>query len=199
MVLDDAPRLGCARSIDQIWAGIDRPPSVHEEHCQPCETARTQLQELNQAKSALAESDLQNPQLKLRPDTTSTIMDLARAEVRRGQRLLVRSTENGSIEISEQALSGVIRQAATTIPGIHSRRCHIDIYSGTNESATNTFTAIPGTDPELIINLRVAASADINIPQTVTALRDEIHTALTSGIGMGAGTVNITVEDLYDV
>ncbi len=199
MALDDTPLLGCGRSIDQIWAGIDQPPSGHEEHCQHCQKARTQLQQLKKATSALAESDLQDPQLKPRPGITTTIMDIARAEVRRGQKLLVRTTDHGTIEISEQALSTVIRRAATAIPGIHPRRCRIDIHSATNDSSENTLSAIPRTDPELIINLRVAASADINIPQTVAALREKIHTALPAGIGIDPGIINITVEDLYDV
>lgn len=199
MALDDTPRLGCGRSIDQIWSGIDQPLSRHEEHCKHCQTARARLQELKKATRALAESDQQDPQLKPRPGITTTIMDIARAEVRRGQRLLVRSTENGTIEISEQALSTVIRGAATAIPGIHSRRCRIDIHSGTNDSSRNTLPANPHTDPVLIINLRVAASANINIPRTIAALRREIHTSLPAGIGIDAGTINITVEDLYDV
>ncbi|MDJ0315251.1 Asp23/Gls24 family envelope stress response protein [Arthrobacter sp. H35-D1] len=157
------------------------------------------MQQLKKATHALAESDQQDPQLKPRPGITNTIMDIARAEVRRGQKLLVRTTGYGTIEISEQALSTVIRRAATAIPGIHSRRCRIDILPGTNDSSKNTLTANPGTDPELIINLRVAASADINIPHTIAALRREIRNVLPAGIGIDAGTINITVEDLYDV
>ena len=199
MALDNTPRLGCGRSIDQIWAGIDQPPSGHEEHCKHCQTARTQLRQLKTATSELAERDQHDPQLKPRPGITNTIMDVARAEVRRGQKLLVRSTENGTIEISEQALSTVIRRAATAIPGIHSRRCRIDIHSGTNDSSENIPSDTASTGPKLIINLRVAASTGIDIPRTVSALRREIHNVLPAGIGIEAGTINITVEDLYDV
>ena len=37
------------------------------------------------------------------------------------------------------------------------------------------------------------------IPRMAEALRHEISNAIPAGVGIGAGTVNITVEDLYDV
>jgi uncharacterized alkaline shock family protein YloU len=131
-------------------------------------------------------------------------MDVARAEVRRGSRILLRSANNGTTEISEQALSSLIRVAAAAIPGVHSRRCHIEIRSATASLAgedhpsgtTGTATA---AGPRLIVNLRVAAAPGIVIPRTMEALRREISNALPAGVGIGAGTVNITVEDLYDV
>jgi hypothetical protein len=45
----------------------------------------------------------------------------------------------------------------------------------------------------------VAAAQGIIIPRTMEALRQEISNALPAGVGISAGTVNITVEDLYDV
>lgn len=194
MALEDVPRLGCGRSIDEVWAGTDQPPTGHEEHCQQCQTARSRLQRLQEATLALRESDLHDPELKPRPGLTNAIMDVARAEVRRGNRLLVRTTEHGSIEISEQALGSLIRLAATTVPGIHSRRCRINISSLPNSPPQTT----PTIDVHLVINLRVAAAAGINIPRTAAALRDQIRTAIPAGLGIDAGTINITVEDLYD-
>ena len=204
MALDDIPRLGCGRSIDGIWATIDRPPSAHEEQCEQCQTARTRLQRLSKATRLLRESDLHNPTLKPRPGMKNAIMDVARAKARHGRRILLRSGDNGTTEISEQALSSLIRSAAAAIPGVHSRRCRIEIRSaaashadkdlppGTTGSATNA-------GPGLIINLRVAAAPGIVIPRTVEALRHEISNAIPASVGIGAGTVNITVEDVYDV
>ena len=131
MALDDIPRLGCGRSIDRIWATIDRPPTAHEEHCEQCQTARTRLQRLGEATRLLRESDLHDPALTPRPGIENAIMDVARAEVRRGSSILLRSADSGTTEISEQALSSLIRVAAAAIPGVHSRRCRIEIRSAT--------------------------------------------------------------------
>jgi uncharacterized alkaline shock family protein YloU len=204
MALDDIPRLGCGRSIDGIWATIDRPPTAHEEQCEQCQTARTRLQRLSKATRSLRESDLHNPTLKPRPGIKNAIMDVARAKVRRGSRILLRSADNGTTEISEQALSSLIRSAAAAIPGVHSRRCRIEIRSAAASVAdedhpTGTTGTATNAGPRLIINLRVAAAPGIVIPRTVEALRHEISNAIPASVGIGAGTVNITVEDLYDV
>lgn len=203
MALDDIPRLGCGRSIDRIWATIDRPPTAHEEECEQCQTARTQLQRLSEATRSLRDSDLSNPALKPRPGITNAIMDVARAEVRRGSRILLRSADNGTTEISEQALSSLIRFASAAVPGLHSRRCRIEMrsaaasHAGEDPPSGTTGTAT-NAGPRLIVNLRVVAAPGIVIPLIAEALRDEISNAIPAGVGIGAGTVNITVEDLYD-
>jgi uncharacterized alkaline shock family protein YloU len=204
MALDDIPRLGCGRSIDQIWATIDRPPNAHEERCDHCQTARSQLQRLSKATRSLRESDLQSLTLKPRPRIKDAIMDAARAKARHGSRILLRSADDGTTEISEQALNSLIRSAAAAIPGVHSRRCRIEIRSGAPGVAdenhpTGTTGASTNAGPRLIVDLRVAAAPGIVIPRTVEALRHEISNAIPASVGIGAGTVNITVEDLYDV
>ena len=204
MALDDIPRLGCGHSIDRIWATIDRSPTAHEEQCEQCQTARTQLEGLRKATRSLRESDLRNLALKPRPGIKNAIMDVARAEVRRGSRILLRSADNGTTEISEQALSSLVRFAAAAIPGVHSRRCRIEIRSAAaslaGEDHPSGTTGTPAdAGPRLIVNLRVAAAPGIVIPLMAEALRQEISNAIPAGVGIGAGTVNITVEDLYDV
>ena len=204
MALDDIPRLGCGRSIDRIWATIDRPPTAHEEHCEQCQTARTRLQRLSEATRSLRESDLHDPALKPRPGIENAIMDVARAEVRRGSRILLRSADNGTTEISEQALSSLIRvrgssdprRPLTTLP--HRNTLGRASLAGEDHPSGTTGTATTAR-PRLIVNLRVAAAQGIIIPRTVEALRHEISNAIPAGVGIGAGTVNITVEDLYDV
>ena len=197
MALDDTPRLGCGCSMDQIWAGIDQPPTVHEEHCEQCLRARARLHRLQEATLALAESDLADAELKPRPAITNAIMNVARAEVRRGSRVWLRTTQNRTIEVSEQALSSLIRLAATTIPGIHARRCLIEVHSSPEDL---TEQVSKGADaPRLIINLRVATSAAINISLAVEELRRAIGKAIPAGVGVAADSINITVEDLYDV
>jgi uncharacterized alkaline shock family protein YloU len=149
----------------------------------------------------LSESDLQNPALKPRPGIKNAIMDVARAEVRRGSRILLRGAENGITEISEQALSSVIRFAAAAIPGVHSRRCRIDVRSAADSLAgeDHPFGTTSSAAPRLIVNLRVAAAPGIVIPLVAEALRQEISNAIPAVVGIGAGTVNIIVEDIYDV
>lgn len=204
MALEDIPRLGCGRSIDRIWATLNQPPTAHEAQCDQCQAARTRLKGLSEATRSLREGDLHNPALKPRPGVKNAIMDLARAEVRRSKRILLHSTDNGTTEISEQALSSIIRLAATTIPGIHSRRCRIEIRSAADslsgeDNPTGNIRTATNAGPHLIVNLRVAAAAGIDIPRTVDALRREIGKAIPAGVGISAGTINITVEDLYDV
>lgn len=188
MALEDTRRLGCGRSIDQIWAGMDQPPTSHEEHCELCQAAKARMLKLKDATVALRESDLHNPEMTLPAERTNSIMALARAEARRSKRLVLRGTEYGTVEISEQALSSLIRLAAAAIPGIHSRRCRIEVQSDAEMGSTH-----------LTINLRVATASGIDIPATVEGLRQKINKAIPAGVGIDAGTVNITVEDLYDV
>lgn len=197
MALDDTPRLGCGRSIDGVWTGLDQPPTWHEEHCAQCQKAKAQLQQLQKATLLLVESDLHDLELIPSTSMTSAIMDVARAEVRRGSRLKLSTTHNGTIEMSEQALCSLIRLAATGIAGIHARRCRVEVRATTEGVAEPGDTQTSG--PQLVINLRVAVAAGIDIPRTVEALRQEIRTALPTGVGVDAGTINITVEDLYDV
>ncbi|MET4147210.1 Asp23/Gls24 family envelope stress response protein [Arthrobacter sp. UYCo732] len=204
MALEDIPRLGCGRSIDGMWDTINEPPTAHEAQCDQCQTARTRLKGLREATTSLREHDLDNPALKPRPGLTNAIMDVARAEIRRSKRIVLRNTETGTTEISEQALSSLIRFAATTIPGIHARRCRIEIRSAADsltaeDNPTGNIHMTTADGPQLIVNLRVAAATGIDIPRTVAALRHEIGNAIPAGVGISAGTINITVEDLYDV
>ncbi|MBG0740456.1 Asp23/Gls24 family envelope stress response protein [Paeniglutamicibacter antarcticus] len=201
MALDDEPRLGCGRSIDRIWTTIDQPLNAHEQTCRQCQAARAQLKRLNEATQALREADLHDEALTPRSGVKTAIMDVARAEIRRSKRILLASNGNGTTEISEQALSSVIRAAAAEVPGIHARRCHIEISSATSDSSVDDppsgQSGVIG--PHLVIGLRSAVAPDINIPRTVQLLRQRIITAIPAGIGISAGTINITVEDLYDV
>ncbi len=201
MALEDVPRLGCGRSIDRIWTTVNQPPSPHEKTCEQCQAARARLQRLSAATRSLRESDLHDAALKPRSSVKTAIMNVARAEVRRGRRILLYSKENGTTEISELALGSVIRFAATAIPGVHARRCRIEIHSVARDSSGNEHASgNPSVvDAHLIVSLRVAAASDIDIPQTVERLRQRIGTAISAAVGISAGPINITVEDLYDV
>lgn len=197
MALADPPRLGCGRSIDQVWAGIDAPPTSHEQGCAQCQAARTKLKKLNEATHAMRVSDLHDPSRQPGAGLTEAIMAVARAEVRRGRILLLLTTTHGTLEVSEQALGSLVRSVATAVPGIHSRRCRIEIHESTPLGPNVTGRALQGQN--LVINLRVACASGIDIPGTAQALRHGISEAIPALIGVGAATINITVEDLYDV
>lgn len=201
MALEDEPRLGCGRSIDRIWATIDQPPNAHEQTCGQCQAARARLKRLSEATQSLRESDLHDTALTPRSGVKTAIMDVARAEIRRSRRILLAGDGNGTTEISEQALSSVFRLAAAAVYGIHARRCHIEISSATSDnSADDSPSGSPGAvGSYIVINLRVAVAPDIDIPRTVESLRQRIITAVPACVGISAGTVNITVEDLYNV
>lgn len=204
MAVAEAPRLGCGRSIDRIWATIDQPATAHEQQCELCQAARDRLAKLGDATRSLRDSDLHDAALKPRPRVKDAIMEVARAEVRRGRRLLLHSKMDGTTEVSEQALSSVIRFAAAQVPGIHARRCHIDIYSTSDDGTGDAHLPInPDTGaeagPRLVVSLRVAVAPNIDIPRTVDSLRERISTAIAACVGINAGTINIIVEDLYNV
>ena len=42
----DPNRLGCGRSIDDVWARVDLPPDPHEQTCPDCQAARHDLGDL---------------------------------------------------------------------------------------------------------------------------------------------------------
>ncbi len=201
MALEDEPRLGCGRSIDRIWTTIDLPPNAHEQTCGQCQAARSRLKRLSEATQALREGDVHDTALKPRSGVKTAIMDVARAEIRRSRRILLASNGNGTTEISEQALSSVIRLAAAEVHGIHARRCRIEISSASSDSSVDDHPSGHSdvVGPRLVISLRVAVAPDINIPRTVQSLRQRLITAVPAGVGISAGTVNLTVEDLYDV
>lgn len=203
MAVEDAPRLGCGCSIDRIWETIDQPPTPHEQQCEQCQGARIRLTELRDATRSLRDSDAHNAALQPGPGIKNAIMDVVRAEVRRGRRLLLSSKEDGTTDISEQALSSVVRFAAGAIPDIHARRCHIEIRSATKDVSGDSHPSenvniVGESGPSFVISLRVAAAPNIDIPRTVDSLRKRIITAITACVGISAGTINITVEDLYN-
>jgi uncharacterized alkaline shock family protein YloU len=193
MALDeDIPRLGCGRRIDEIWAAIDLPPGPHESGCVQCQTARASLRQLTEATRALRRDDSYDAALRPGSSVKDTIMAMARSEVRRGSRIPLHHSGHGILAISEQALTSVVRSATDTLPGVHARRCHVELPAAAgDESAADT--------TGLRVTLRIAVAAGTDIPDTAETLRKRIISLITAHIGVSAGTINILVEDLYDV
>ncbi|WGW12320.1 Asp23/Gls24 family envelope stress response protein [Saxibacter everestensis] len=192
MALDDVPRLGCGTAIDELWRNIDAPPTAHGLDCQQCQAARASLQRLADATHEFRTGDAASDSLVPHRSVKDAIMSVARAEVRRGRRIPLRRTPSGEIQISEQTIASVIRFAADTVPGVHARRCSIES---------------PGTEADqdhlpqgkIDISLRVSVSSGQSIPTIVSTLRDRIVTVVSAQIGITARTIDVVVEDIYDV
>ncbi|MGF9664246.1 hypothetical protein AAIH25_20510 [Arthrobacter crystallopoietes] len=196
MALDDnTPRLGCGRSIDEVWATIDQPPDTHEQYCDRCRTARASLAQLSDATRTLRGHDEENPGLQPRSAVKDAIMKVARAEVRRGNRIPVHQAKQGVIELSEQAISTVIWFGADALPGVRARHCRV--HSDNPEIADNT--GPPAGTAVLTVNLRIAVATGTYIPEAAHLLRQRITGMISAHVGLDTGTINIIVEDLYDV
>ncbi|MBT2538737.1 Asp23/Gls24 family envelope stress response protein [Arthrobacter sp. ISL-69] len=194
MAIDETiPSLGCGRSIDEVWATINQPPTAHENGCAQCRTARASLAKLAKAARTLRDNDAEDASLRPHHAIKDAIMNLARAEVRRGRRLPVYRADQGGITISEQAITSVIWFGADALAGVRARRCRVHPDPATADDPRPAGTA------GISVNLRIAVASGTDIPGTAELLRQRIISMITAHVGLNAGAVNITVEDLYDV
>jgi uncharacterized alkaline shock family protein YloU len=192
----DHPRLGCGRNLDEVWASIDDAPTAHEQTCQDCRHARASLHHLAAVTASMRERDREDPDLQPGRRVREAIMMVARAEIRRGRRTPLTTTSLGRIDISEQALTSLIRFAASTLPGVRARRCTIDTISSQG-------FAVASTDPvdvdDVRITLQVALASAVRIPATMALLRERVGTVVQAQTSITMKQIDIVVEDLYDV
>lgn len=189
----DVPRLGCGEPIDRIWATIAEPPTPHQAQCAQCRTARESLLRLRQATDALRTADVRNPRLELRDSVTAAVMEVARSEVRRGKTIRLGDAAAGAINVSEQAICAVIRDAVRDVHGVRARRCHIEVDAEPVRTPQNGHPTA-----RLDVNLRVVAAAGSLTPGHINSLRHRLAGTLLAHFGVADGAINITVEDLYD-
>lgn len=191
----ERPRLGCGRDLDELWASIDDAPTPHEKACEDCRSARSALHHLASVTESMRDRDRDDPDMRPGNKVREAIMLVARAEIRRGRRAPLRTTVLGAIDISEQALTSLIRFAASTLPGVHARRCTI--------SATGPAGVRSATDPvdvdDIRITLQVALASTVKIPATMILLRERVGTIVQAQTSITMKQINIVVEDLYDV
>ncbi|RJT74883.1 Asp23/Gls24 family envelope stress response protein [Arthrobacter cheniae] len=201
-VQGDRPRLGCGRDLDELWASIDDAPTAHELICEDCRHARSALQHLASVTESMRERDREDPDLQPGQRVREAIMMVARAEIRRGRRAPLTTTPLGTIDISEQALTSLIRFAASTLPGVHARRCTVSTVS-TDVTASSQGFKIAATDPvdvdDVRITLQVALASTVKIPATMVLLRERVGTVVQAQTSITMKQINIVVEDLYDV
>jgi len=190
MAVTDEARLGCGRSIDDVWETLDEPAAPHEQTCPYCQQARASLNHLALATTELREDDEENIQPARQLKTS--VMHLVRAQVRRGQPvpLIVPEPDTPvTLTISEQAVLGVVWTVADTQPGIRARRC--SVHPGDDRE--------PGHPAAVRITLHVvvAASAYSSTLRSVDALRTRVAERVISQTGLDATAIDVIVEDLY--
>lgn len=185
MALENRPStLACGRSVNRVWQDISRSPDPHTLSCADCRTTRNTLEALSSATSLLRDQDLLHPELRPPRGLKEAVLDVACSQVRRGIRLPLAGSREGSIVISETVLAGVVRDAARDLGGVRARRCRID--------------QVPGAGLGLLIHLRTAVAPGVDIQRAMTYLRLRIRDAVEASVGIVPHTVNLTVEDLYD-
>ncbi|WP_082178093.1 Asp23/Gls24 family envelope stress response protein [Arthrobacter sp. ZBG10] len=195
----DRPRLGCGRDLDEFWATIDEPPTSHELSCPDCQSARNALYHLASVTESMRERDRTEPSLQPGNRVKEAVMMVARAEIRRGRKTALKDTPLGRIDISEQALTALIRFAASTLTGVRARRCSIaPMQPGTPVQPGTTGVPVPeGT--QLTVELQVALASTVRIPDTLAQVRERVGAVVEAQTALLVGSINIIVEDLYDL
>lgn len=185
----DPSRLDCGRRIDDVWESIDLAPDDHEVDCPSCRAARASLQQLAEVTEELRATDPAGDVLVPSTSVKDAIMRVARAEVRRGRRLPVVADELGSVQISEQTVSAVVRFACDSVDGVRARRCAVVVS--------------PAVDPDapsrVDVSLRMTVEASLSIPQVTDIVRARIDTVLAAQVGLRPRRIDLLVEDVYDV
>lgn len=217
---DSTTRLGCGRDIDEVWASIDRPPSPHERQCPYCQQARASLGRLSQAIDAQRRADSTDPDLQPGPQVLSRVMEIARAEIRRGRRLpLDEPVADGSVSdlsVSEQTVAAVVRRAGDAVPGVEVRRCRVELGdrielddrgTGADEQASGTGAYEPVDVPEsyrttrparVTVSVQISVSATVAIPDVSEQIRESVRSAVAEEVGMNVVIVDIDVRDVHD-
>lgn len=190
MTDDDTPRLACGRPVDAIWQHIDQPPDEHARECPHCQAARDRLAELRTATTDFRQAD---QSLVPNESTKTTIMEAARAEVRRSRRLPLTQRRNNDdgpdLRISEQAVATMVRRAADRVDGVRSRRCRIDVVAA---------DAQPDEPVAIQVELRIATVMEEPIPALQRRVRRSIINAVRGEVGIDARRVDLVVEDIID-
>ena len=204
----DPNRLGCGRSIDDVWARVDLPPDPHEQTCPDCQAARHDLGDLAAATRGVVAADKADPALRLNSGAITGILEIARAEVRRGRRIPMDQPRPGAagdeLTVSEQTLANLIRRTSDEIDGLEARRCAVALnkHDPLNEGAPGPHTREPETlaaPTEITVDLRISVAPNAAIPALTRLLRDRLRTAVELEVGITATVINITVEDIHHV
>ncbi|WP_245719991.1 Asp23/Gls24 family envelope stress response protein [Nocardia uniformis] len=184
--VDEDYLLPCGRGMDQVWRRLDAVqagnPDAHEARCGDCRAARESLLALREATRELVDEPDPPP-----PDLFGRIMSAVRAEVRRGQTLMLPTEHPGTVEVSEQAIAVVLRYAADTVPGVRARHCRMRVV-GTGPDGQNIVQI------SMSIAVRMRAGS---VEGLVPLVRQRVATAISARTGLLLGRLDVTVVDVY--
>lgn len=189
--LDDG-RLGCGRTVAQVWERIDLPPDAHEAGCPDCTDARRSLRKLAAASQELRTTDQQDGRLQAPDAVLGRVLDVARAEVRRGRTLPLRQPEpetEPTLTVSEQTVASLVRRVADGDPSVEARRCTVVALDD---------EAVAGEPAALRVELRLSVAVSAAIPAVTARLREEIIDVVNSSVGVVVPRVDLIVEDVHD-
>ena len=219
---DDA-RLSCGRSIDDVWSHLDGAPDEHERTCPWCTEARARLLRLSEATADLRTSEADDPALQPDPGFTSSVMGLVRAEVRRGQAIPLDPDDEPGLTISEQAVVGLVWEAADTVPGVRARRCRVRLVAqddgsevlGETDPRSRSVardTIVPG-EPDgglrveggtlvveggtlVDVDLALALASGTSVVTATNTLRARVVELVGASSGLRVRRVDLAVEDV---
>lgn len=194
MAVSSSTRLGCGRDIDEVWAGIDRPATPHEQTCPFCSAARESMRELGRVTAELRTQDEEDPDLQAGPQVIARILDIARSEARRSRRLPLSKPRPGQVvdelTVSEQAVAAVVRRTGDRYGGVQVRRCSIDLVDATVQEEQGA--------SDVRVSLRVSVAADVSIPVLSAELRSAVMAVVDREVGINVVGVDLVVEDVHE-
>lgn len=198
MAMKQAPQLGCGETIDDIWAGIEAPPTAYQRSCPQCQAARESLGSLSAVVSTYhREEDSDDESMRPSSRVRENILAVARSEVRRSRRTLVAVNELGPVFISEQALVELIRVATDSTEGVRARR--IEINTEIVDDVPGRYSGVTGTHRVLdTLTVRLAVGPKTSIPQVTARVRERVLAVLARHVDADPAAVDLVVEDVFD-
>ncbi|MFC6419239.1 hypothetical protein ACFP7B_14360 [Sanguibacter inulinus] len=207
-------RLACGRDMDAVWDRIGSPPDEHERGCPHCEQARRDLGELASLTALEREAERTAPGLEPDPAVLGRIMDVARAEVRRGRRFPLDEPEVSEpapeLTVSEQAVSASARRAGDAVPGVEVERCVVSLVvdgrGPWQASPVGVLDLRQGPDsygrarPSRVeATLQITVPVSASIPAVAAEVRSSVRRRVSSEVGVDVVRVDIEVRDTRDV
>lgn len=216
MAMSERPssRLACGRDMDAVWDRIGSPPDAHERSCPHCEQARRDLGELASLTALEREAERTAPGLEPDPAVLGRIMDVARAEVRRGRRFPLDEPEVSEpapeLTVSEQAVSASARRAGDAVPGVEVERCVVSLVvdgrGPWQASPAGVLDLRQGPDsygrarPSRVeATLQITVPVSASIPAVAAEVRSSVRRRVSSEVGVDVVRVDIEVRDTRDV
>lgn len=216
MAMSERPssRLACGRDVDAVWDRIGSPPDAHERSCPHCEQARRDLGELASLTALEREAERTAPGLEPDPAVLGRIMDVARAEVRRGRRFPLDEPEVSEpapeLTVSEQAVSASARRAGDAVPGVEVERCVVSLVvdgrGPWQASPADVLDLRQGPDsygrarPSRVeATLQITVPVSASIPVVAAEVRSSVRRRVSSEVGVDVVRVDIEVRDTRDV